>query len=510
MKRKMLSFLLTLVILFSLAVPAYAASEVATNAADSLYLLGLFNGTGKDANGKPIYDLELVPTRNQAVTMLVRLLGKATVAESQKWSTPFTDESEWAKPYVGYAYANGLTAGTSATTYSGSRNATVGQYLTFILRALGYQSGVDFEYSKAWEFSDSIGLTDGRYSANTSDFRRSDVAEISYDALYVFKKGTSTMLGEFLASEGTIDLSKFVEVSPSPFSIINGEKCYSRYPAILSFDNVCPATKFWFESEMDLRNFGIAYQYDYYYSMATLAEAESYAQKYSDFLVRYGCNLINVGDKAITEERDIAYELTSKDGSYGIEIATSGSGGCTVTVSITPPPSVRPSEGNVVIGNPVDGNAKPGSTAITMYDRYHDVPDFASVSGDDLIVDKGSSKAYSSSHLSDYVSIIQEYGYQKAGNYSEKYENSQLSTQYGNVSIYKNSTGREIHVLEVKDPKTSSTLAFVSVDAAIKKPLIGEAISAVVAQQNPYEDASCPYKNDSNNYKYGNTDVFVK
>ncbi|MBE6935640.1 MAG: hypothetical protein E7458_03970, partial [Ruminococcaceae bacterium] len=31
-------------------------------------------------------------------------------AETETWNTPFTDVDEWAKPYVGYAYANGLTA----------------------------------------------------------------------------------------------------------------------------------------------------------------------------------------------------------------------------------------------------------------------------------------------------------------------------------------------------------------------------------------------------------------
>jgi len=246
MKKRCITLLLCVLFILSLSTTtAFAASGEAITSAQKLYELGLFTGTGKDANGNPIFDLDLVPSRNQAVTMLVRLLGKAEEAESRPWTTPFTDETEWAKPYVGYAYANGLTAGTSATTYSGNQNTTVIQYLTFILRALGYQSGVDFEYSKAWEFADTIGLTNGRYNASTTDFRRSDIAEISYHALYVFKKGSTKMLGEVLASEGVISLSKFLEVSPSPFAIKGDVKCYPRYPAVLSFENVCPATKFW-------------------------------------------------------------------------------------------------------------------------------------------------------------------------------------------------------------------------------------------------------------------------
>ena len=170
MKKRLISLLLCLVLVLSLGTTAFAASDEASSAAGSLYALGLFNGTGTDKNGNPTYDLDLTPTRNQAVTMLVRLLGKSAQAETQTWTTPFTDVDEWAKAYVGYAYANGLTAGTSATTYSGNANTTVKQYLTFILRALGYNSSTDFEYDKAWEFSDSVGLTDGRYNANTASF----------------------------------------------------------------------------------------------------------------------------------------------------------------------------------------------------------------------------------------------------------------------------------------------------------------------------------------------------
>lgn len=507
MRKRLISLLLCVALILSLGTTAFAASEEATASAQKLYELGLFNGTGKDSNGTPIFDLDLVPSRNQAVTMLVRLLGKAEEAESKQWTTPFTDEAEWAKPYVGYAYANGLTAGTSATTYSGNQNTTVIQYLTFILRALGYQSGVDFEYSKAWEFADAIGLTDGRYNASTTDFRRSDIAEISYDALYVFKKGTTKMLGEVLASEGVISLTKFLETSPSPFAIKGGIKCYSRYPAVLSFENVCPATKFWQEYEIDYSRLGIPYNYNYCYAMTNLAEAESYAQKYSDFLISNGYVLVKAGDNTITEDRDITYELINENGDYGVEIASSAFGSCTVTVTITPPSSFKPDSGGDATEKPVNPESTPDSSVVTMYDRYNDVPDFVSVSNGDLIIDNGYSKVYVSSQLSSYISTLGEYGYKKDSSYTEKYEDSQLLTQYGSVSIYKNSAGREVHLLEAKDSKIGSTFVFVSIDNEIKKPLIAEAISTIVAQQNPYEDSSCPYKSDSNNYKYGNTDT---
>ena len=115
--------------------------------------------------------------------MLVRLLGKESEAQKGTWSIPFTDVADWAKPYVGYAYANGLTNGTSDTTYDGDDPITASQYITLALRALGYSSGTDFQWDKAWLLSDTIGLTAGQYNEGTKLFTRGDVAIVSNTAL---------------------------------------------------------------------------------------------------------------------------------------------------------------------------------------------------------------------------------------------------------------------------------------------------------------------------------------
>lgn len=171
-----------------------AADNDPTLAADALYAMGLFCGTGMDANGQPIYDLNRAPTRSEAVTMLVRLLGKEEEAKFGTWVTPFADVEQWAEPYVGYAYHNGLVAGTSSTTFGGSETVTASQYITFVLRALGYESGTDFAWDKAWELSDQIGLPGRQYSAGTTKFTRGDVAAISFNALYCKLKGSDTTL----------------------------------------------------------------------------------------------------------------------------------------------------------------------------------------------------------------------------------------------------------------------------------------------------------------------------
>lgn len=214
MKKSFVLFL-TFLLVFSLLPATFAVTPEASNAAQSLYELGLFNGTGTDANGNPNFDLDRSPTRNEAVTMLVRLLGKEKEAQSQTWATPFTDVEPWAKPYVGYAYAHGLAAGTALDKFSGSSPVTASQYITFVLRALAYRDGTDFQWNQAWELSDRIGFTNGEYNA-ASSFTRGDVAIISYRALQVSPKGSSYTLIELLqapsSSERTASLDDIIAV----------------------------------------------------------------------------------------------------------------------------------------------------------------------------------------------------------------------------------------------------------------------------------------------------------
>lgn len=82
--RRIMSLLLTLVLLLGLVPMAFAAESQAQDAAEALYQLGLFQGTGKNADGSPKFDLDRAPTRAEAVTMLVRLLGKETEAKSSE------------------------------------------------------------------------------------------------------------------------------------------------------------------------------------------------------------------------------------------------------------------------------------------------------------------------------------------------------------------------------------------------------------------------------------------
>lgn len=195
--KRFLSLILSLAIIVSLVPCALAATDEATQAAQTLYDLGLFKGTGTNEDGTPIFNLDRTPTRNQALIMLVRLLGKESEATAQTWDIPFTDVSGSMTSYVGYAYNNSLTTGKTETSFGGSAAIRANQYITFVLRALGYESGTDFRVSTACDFSDEIGLTSGEYTASSA-FTRGDVAIISLNALFMTLKDGSMTLADSL------------------------------------------------------------------------------------------------------------------------------------------------------------------------------------------------------------------------------------------------------------------------------------------------------------------------
>jgi len=213
LKKRVLSLLLVLISLCGMLPIVYAENTTrdSLDAAYILYDLGLFKGVGVNANGTPNFDLGRAPTRYEAVTMLVRLLGKEEEAKARDWNTPFTDVTTWAKPYVGYAYANGLTNGTGASTFGGDSTVSAAQFITFELRALGYSSDVDFKWNAPWELADQIGLTNGEYSADNNSITRGGVAVLSVNALEVKLKGRENKLYEKLIDEDVFSKNLYAQ-----------------------------------------------------------------------------------------------------------------------------------------------------------------------------------------------------------------------------------------------------------------------------------------------------------
>lgn len=202
--KRSIALALSIITLLSMCITAHAAyTPQHTEEAEVLYDLGLFKGTGTNADGTPIFALEQKANRIQGLVMLIRLLGKEADALAYTGECPFNDVPAWAEKYAAYAYDNGITKGTSATTF-GSDDPLVGKaYVTFVLRALGYDDGAgEFSYNSALTFGAEVGLIGA--VEYTGDLYRDDCAQISYTALKTNMKGVETTLLDKLVADGVL------------------------------------------------------------------------------------------------------------------------------------------------------------------------------------------------------------------------------------------------------------------------------------------------------------------
>ncbi len=199
--KKFIALLLTVFCLTTQAVYAAPPTDNTTDIANALYQFGLFRGTGTDSNGNPIYSLEQSSTRQEAVVMLIRLLGKEIDALTCTGIQPFTDVDGWASRYVAYAYQESLANGVSMEYFGANEKITPQQFITFLLRALGYSEAEnDFSYANALQFADGLGLTQGKYSLSGS-FTRGDMVWLSSSALLTTTKDGIPLIIELKNNE---------------------------------------------------------------------------------------------------------------------------------------------------------------------------------------------------------------------------------------------------------------------------------------------------------------------
>lgn len=194
MKKKIIALLLAVTLAAALALPACAASSLEMNAADHLYTLGLFRGTQKG------FELDRGATREEAMVMIVKLLGREKTALGSDWSHPFSDVDAWADDYVGYCWQKGLVSGYDDRHFGGGDAVTGAQYLTLVLRVLGYSPAAgDFQWDYPWTLAKELGLIDDSFPCNTDEVcTRGAAALISDNALYCGLKNGGETLGEYL------------------------------------------------------------------------------------------------------------------------------------------------------------------------------------------------------------------------------------------------------------------------------------------------------------------------
>jgi len=188
--KRLRGVILVLILLLAIT-PSVSAQS--TNYADGLNRLGLFNGTG---NG---YELSRVPTRAEALVMMLRLWGKEEEVKKNSYSHPFQDTS-WESSYVAFAHANGIVNGIDEQHFGGNQQTTLNQFSAMVLRVLGYSEvNGDFTYKTAVTFASTVLGLD---LSQEGQFNRGSLAKISSYALNTRPKNQLATLGELLRGTG--------------------------------------------------------------------------------------------------------------------------------------------------------------------------------------------------------------------------------------------------------------------------------------------------------------------
>lgn len=243
--------------------PAYYLSAI------ELWKNSLMKGDGG------VLNLDQPVTRVEGVIMILRLLGKEKEALDQKLECPFTDVPDWAKYYVSYAAANGITQGYSPTTFGTMDLMSANQYLTFVLRAMGYDDEKgDFTWDKAALKALEIGIIGEpckEQYMRSNLFLRDNVAAITFNALYANgKDGTSfaskiaferaegkepyATAAEKAAAEQTASNNTQTTTNP----VVSAGESYPEFD-VPSYANVDPEAK---ETQLSKKDDRVFYAYD--------------------------------------------------------------------------------------------------------------------------------------------------------------------------------------------------------------------------------------------------------
>lgn len=204
-KRTLVCLLAAVLLCTQLVAAAFAAPPYrlysGQQAAEQLYALDLFQGDGTLPDGSPNFALDRTLTRVEAMVLLVRLLGGEQEAMTVQYSYPYQDVPAWAAPYVGYVHHYKISDGVGSNKFGSLDKIAVYQFVTLVLRALGY-SNVDWRDPSAT--ADAVGLYYPDPAVARDGFYRADAAAICLDALSCTARGKGITLFQQLKQNGAI------------------------------------------------------------------------------------------------------------------------------------------------------------------------------------------------------------------------------------------------------------------------------------------------------------------
>jgi len=300
-----------------------------------LFVLSAFAGCGSTFEDNTetdqfiVPDMECepdsIPTRAQAAVMLVRFLGKEEEAIAAGGEgLAFGDLPNWTRPYVKYLYTNGLTEGTSDTSYSPDAECTAQEYITAMLMILGYGDIIrGLEYSELISFARAKDLISDEICGSKSFLGRY-MEEIAEKALALpTADGRYDMLIEKLYKEGAVTKeiaenciseaeNKKIKVAFVGDSLTWSSQCTNQdensYPALVSK---------WLGANYNGVNFGqggATYMFstiDYGYEYATNVKAFGKSLKFEPDIVII---MLGTNDASISGGKNM--NILQKDATY--------------------------------------------------------------------------------------------------------------------------------------------------------------------------------------------------
>lgn len=168
----------------------------------ALNKMGLVRGA---ARGMELYRAN---TRAESVTMLIRLLAEERDAVSGKFKHPFKDIAPWAEQYIGFAFDKGYANGVAVDRFDSAGVTSANHYMTFILRALGYDDiKGDFKWDNAMNSAVNFGvITAGeRDMILGATFLRDQMIYLSYRALFAKLAHSDSTLLDKLVESGAVN-----------------------------------------------------------------------------------------------------------------------------------------------------------------------------------------------------------------------------------------------------------------------------------------------------------------
>ena len=158
--------------------------------------------------------LDIKVRRSDAAVFFTRLLGQEQYVKDRSTTDfatsrfPDAPEGMWYTPYISYCTSIGIIAGRTDGYYYPDDNISEKEFANVLLKILGYEYEVDYNWDNVYEFSYDVGLfEDPAYltrKEDNRDYYRRDVCDQVFAVLGLEKKNSSKLLIEELVETGAI------------------------------------------------------------------------------------------------------------------------------------------------------------------------------------------------------------------------------------------------------------------------------------------------------------------